>query len=223
MFTLTVQLYAGHTSTLYFTVSVISMRGSILVPNLQAQNSVSINLMNYTITVPFNQPGRTRFMVTARNSFGDTMESAMFPPMGMDGVEGMLKPNTGGSVGLSSRTIISSNICSFTLVLPPPTTPDTTTTGPVSSATPVTTGTTQPPSGEIVIYLSMFLSSHACLLYFFSRLSVVAPVSAGVIAGVVVAVVAVMLIVLMVLLIVGFLIYRNKGEKNHVCYESIRG
>ena len=51
--------------------------------------------MNYTITVPFNQPGQTRFMVTARNSFGDTMESAMFPPMGMDGVEGMLKPDMG--------------------------------------------------------------------------------------------------------------------------------
>ena len=52
-----------------------------------------------------------------------------------------------GSVDLSSRTVLA--VYSFTLVLPPPTTPDTTTTGPVSSATPVTTGTTQPPSGEI--------------------------------------------------------------------------
>ena len=95
MFTLTVELYAGHTSTLYFNVSVISMRGVLLVPNLQPQNSVSTNLMNYTITVPFNQPGQTRFIVTARNSFGDTMESAMFPPMGMDGVDGMLKPDMG--------------------------------------------------------------------------------------------------------------------------------
>ena len=68
-FTLTVQLYAGHTSSLYFNVSVISIQGSILVPNLQAQNSVSTNLMNYTITVPFNQRGQTRFMVTARNSW----------------------------------------------------------------------------------------------------------------------------------------------------------
>ena len=106
MFTLTVQLYAGHTSSLYFNVSVISMQGSILVPNLQAQNSVSINHMNYTITVPFNQPRQTRFMVTARNSFGDTMESAMFPPMGMDGVEGMLKPDM-GVWACSSRTIVS--------------------------------------------------------------------------------------------------------------------
>ena len=41
----------------------------------------------------------------------------------------------------------------------------------------------------------------------------VAPVSAGVITGAVVAVVAIILIILIVLLIVGFLIYRNKGEK----------
>ena len=104
MFTLTVQLYAGHTSSLYFNVSVISIQGSILVPNLQAQNSVSTNLINYTITVPFNQRGQTRFMATARNSFGDTMESAMFPPMEMDGVEGMLKVEARhGSVGLQSK------------------------------------------------------------------------------------------------------------------------
>ena len=95
MFTLTVELYAGHTSSLYFNVSIISMQGSILMKNIQLQNSVSTNLMNYTITVPFNQPGETRFMVTAGNSFGDTMESAMYPPMGMDGVEGMLKPDMG--------------------------------------------------------------------------------------------------------------------------------
>ena len=98
-------------------------------------------------------------------------------------------------------------------MLPPPTTPDTTTTGPVSSATPVTTGTTQPPSGERECYL--FLSSQ-CLLYSVSLLSGVAPVNAGVIAGAVVAVIAIVLIVLIVLLIVGFLIYRDKGEKNHV-------
>ena len=90
MFTLTVVLYAGHTSSLYFNVLVISMQGVLLESNIQPQNSVSTNLMNYTITVPFNQPGQTRFMVTARNLFGDTMESAMYPPMGMDGVEGML-------------------------------------------------------------------------------------------------------------------------------------
>ena len=95
MFILTVELYAGHTSSLYFNVSIISMQGSILMKNIQLQNSVSTNLMNYTITVPFNQRGQTRFMVTARNSFGDTMESAMYPPMGMDGVEGMLKPDMG--------------------------------------------------------------------------------------------------------------------------------
>ena len=90
MFTLTVQLYAGHTSSLYFNVTIISMQGVPVVPNIQPQNSISTNLMNYTITVPFNQRGQNRFMVTARNSFGDTMESAMYPPMGMDGVEGML-------------------------------------------------------------------------------------------------------------------------------------
>ena len=94
-FILTVQLYAGHTSSLYFNVSIINMQGVLLVSNIQPQNSISTNLMNYTITVPFNQPGQTRFMVTARNSFGDTMESAMCPPMRMDGVEGMLKPDIG--------------------------------------------------------------------------------------------------------------------------------
>ena len=83
-------------------------------------------------------------MVTARNSFGDTMESAMFPPMGMDGVKGMLKPDM---VGLSSRTIINC-VLFYSIVLSPHTTPDITATGPVSSATPVTTGTTQPPRGE---------------------------------------------------------------------------
>ena len=49
-------------------------------------------------------------------------------------------------------------------------------------------------------------------LLFISLISGVAP-NAGVIAGAVVAVVAIVLILLIVLLIVGFLIYRNKGEK----------
>ena len=89
-------------------------------------------------------------------------------------------------------------------MLLPPTTPDTTTTG---STAPVTTGTTQPPSGEI----SSFLSSQ-CLLYS-SLLSGAAPVSAGVITGAVVAVVAIVLIILIVLLIVSFLKYHNKGTR----------
>ena len=95
MFILTVELYAGHTSSLYFNVSIINMQGVLLEANIQPQNSISTNLMNYTITVPFNQPGQTRFMVTARNSFGGTVVSVMYPPMGMDGVEGMLKPDMG--------------------------------------------------------------------------------------------------------------------------------
>ena len=57
------------------------------------------------------------------------------------------------------------------------------------------------------------LASSQYLLYSFSLLSGAAPVSAGVIAGAVVAVVAIILIILIVLLVVGFLIYRNKGEK----------
>ena len=92
-FILTVELYAGHASSLYFNVVIISMQGVLLVLNLQPQNSISTNLMNYTITILFNKPEQTRFMVTAGNSFGDTMESAIYPPMGMDGVEGMFKPD----------------------------------------------------------------------------------------------------------------------------------
>ena len=65
---------------------------------------------------------------------------------------------------ISSITMLV--VYSFTLVLPPPATHDTTTgpgpvssatpvttgttTGPVSSATPVTTGTTQPSSGAVL-------------------------------------------------------------------------
>ena len=59
----------------------------------------------------------------------------------------------------------------------------------------------------------IYVLSSQCLLYSFSLLSGVAPVNAGVIAGSVVAVVAIVLIILIVLLVVGFLIYRNKGEK----------
>ena len=95
MFALIVELYAGHTSSLYFNVSIINIQGVLLEANIQPQNSISTNLMNYTITVPFNQPGQTRFMVTARNLFGDAMESVMYAPIGMDGVEGMLKPDMG--------------------------------------------------------------------------------------------------------------------------------
>ena len=58
----------------------------------------------------------------------------------------------------------------------------------------------------------------SCLILTNNSFLDVAPVSAGVIAGAVVAVVAIVLIILIVLLIVGILIYRNRGEKNHVCY-----
>ena len=47
--------------------------------------------------------------------------------------------------------------------------------------------------------------------------------STGVIAGAVVAVVAIILIILIVLLIVGFLIYRNKGEKKQGEQCAVRG
>ena len=88
MFTLTVQLYAGHTSSLYFNVSIINTQTNavLLMPDLRSHTSVSPNLMNYTITVLFGQSGQYRFTVSAGNQFGRTMESESYPSMMMDGV-----------------------------------------------------------------------------------------------------------------------------------------
>ena len=45
--------------------------------------------MSYMIAVPFTQSGRHRFTVSASNPFGrSAAESDMYPPMGMDGLEG---------------------------------------------------------------------------------------------------------------------------------------
>ena len=92
MFTLTVQLYAGHTSSVYFNVAVVDVQNNMMsrVENLQPQESISSSLMEYTITVPFSQRGHRHFIVTARNSFGSSMESEMYPSMGMIGVEGIM-------------------------------------------------------------------------------------------------------------------------------------
>ena len=92
MFTLTIQLYAGHSTSVYFNVAIVDVPNNMMsrVENLQTEESISSDLMNYTITVPFSQRGRRHFIVTARNAFGSSMESEMYPSMGMMGVEGII-------------------------------------------------------------------------------------------------------------------------------------
>ena len=92
MFTLTVQLYAGHTSSVYFNVAAVDVQNNMMsrAENLQPQESISSSLMEYTVIVSFSQRGPRHFIVTARNSFGSSMESEMYPSMGMIGVEGIV-------------------------------------------------------------------------------------------------------------------------------------
>ena len=93
MFTLTIQLYAGHSSSVYFDVVVVDVPNNNMmsrVENLQPEESISSSLMEYTITVPFSQHGPRHFIVTVRNAFGSSMESEMYPSVGMIGVEGKM-------------------------------------------------------------------------------------------------------------------------------------
>ena len=88
LFTLTVTVFAGHTS-LYFKVSVMNEQTSAVTVLLDTQTGVPSGLMSYMIAVPFTQSGRHRFTVSASNPFGrSASESDMYPPMGMDGLEG---------------------------------------------------------------------------------------------------------------------------------------
>ena len=92
MFTLTVQLYAGHTSSVYFDVAIVDVPNNMMirVVNQKPEESISSSLIEYTITVPFSQRGHYHFIVSSRNSFGSSMESEMYPSMGMIGVEGIV-------------------------------------------------------------------------------------------------------------------------------------
>ena len=92
MFTLTVQLYAGHTSSVHFNVAIVDVQNNMIsrVENLQPQESISSYLMENTVIVSFSQRGHRHFIVTARNVFGSSMESEMYPSMGMIGVEGLV-------------------------------------------------------------------------------------------------------------------------------------
>ena len=88
LFTLTVTVFAGHTS-LYFNVSVMNEQTSAVTVLSDTQTGVPSGLMSYMIAVPFTQSGRHRFTVSASNPFGrSASESDMYPPMGMDGLEG---------------------------------------------------------------------------------------------------------------------------------------
>ena len=93
MFTLTVQLYAGHSSSVYFNLAIVDVPNNNMmsrVENLQPEESISSGLMEYTIAVPFSQRGPRHFIVTVRNVFGSSMESEIYPSMGMIGVEGIV-------------------------------------------------------------------------------------------------------------------------------------
>ena len=88
LFTVTVTVFAGHTS-LYFNVSVMNEQNSVVKVLPVTQTGVPSGLMSYMIDVPFTQSGRHRFTVSASNPFGiSASESDMYPPMGMDGLEG---------------------------------------------------------------------------------------------------------------------------------------
>ena len=84
---LTVQLYSGHSSTLSLTVFATNQAGIITV-FVQSINVLSPNLKNYTLRVPLS-PGVYRFTVKVNNSFGSTEKSNVYPPVGMDGIEGL--------------------------------------------------------------------------------------------------------------------------------------
>ena len=89
LFTLTVTVFAGHTS-LYFSISVMNEQTSAVTVLSDTQTGVPSGLMSYMIAVPFTQSGRHRFTVSASNPFGrSASESDMYPPMGMDGLEGI--------------------------------------------------------------------------------------------------------------------------------------
>ena len=51
-------------------------------------NVLSPTFRNYTVEVPL-LPGVYHFTVTANNSFGSTGKSNVYPPVGMDGIEGL--------------------------------------------------------------------------------------------------------------------------------------
>ena len=80
-------LYGGHTS-LNFNVSIISEQNAVTYVPVTLTN-ISSGLMNYTIAVPFNKPGRHRFAVSASNLFGKSaMKSDVYPPADINGLEG---------------------------------------------------------------------------------------------------------------------------------------
>ena len=85
LFTVTVRVFAGHTS-LCFNVSVMNEQNSVVLVLSDTQTGVSSGPMNYTIAVPFTQSGRHRFTVSASNPFGRSASvSDLFSFTGFEG------------------------------------------------------------------------------------------------------------------------------------------
>ena len=85
LFTVTVRVFAGHTS-LYFSISVMNEQNNVVLVLSDTQTGVPSGPMNYTIVVPFTQSGRHRFTVSASNSFGRSASvSDLFPFKGFEG------------------------------------------------------------------------------------------------------------------------------------------
>ena len=75
LFTVTVTVFAGHTS-LYFNVSEQTSAVTVLS---DTQTGVPSGLMSYMIAVPFTQSERQQFTVGASNPFGKSaLESDLF-------------------------------------------------------------------------------------------------------------------------------------------------
>ena len=88
LFTVTVRVFAGHTS-LYFNVSVMNEQNGVVLVLSDTQTGVPSGPMNYMIAVSFTQSERHRFTVSASNPFGrSASESDLFPPANMNGLEG---------------------------------------------------------------------------------------------------------------------------------------
>ena len=82
---LTVQLYSSHPPPLNITVFVTNQTGFV---NTFVWSALSPNFMNYTVELSLS-PGVYRFTVRASNSFRSSEESEVYPPVGMDGIEGL--------------------------------------------------------------------------------------------------------------------------------------
>lgn len=84
---LTVELYAGNPSVLILNITAINQTGPNVTFGRILQSVATQNLTDFIVEIPL-APGMYRFTVHASNLFGNTVTSKLFPPLGIDGIEG---------------------------------------------------------------------------------------------------------------------------------------